>query len=144
LQKDDFDVFWGQKIDQELESHLSLKFDSPFFITKFPISSGTFLYEPDPERPELSLSVDLLAPEGFGEIGGGAQMIAQREVILEKMVEEGLGAAGREWFMSLMQHGVASFSEFAIGLERLVQWMCKLPGIEEAVAFPRLPGRAYP
>ncbi len=144
LQRDGFAVFWGQKIAQEMERHLSLKFNSPFFVTKVPTASETFLYELDSERPELSLSVDLLAPEGFGEIGGGAQMITQKEVILSKMAEEGVGVADQEWYLGLIQDGLVPFSEFAIGVERLVQWICKLTTIEEAVAFPRLPGSAYP
>jgi asparaginyl-tRNA synthetase len=139
LQKDGFNVSWGQKLDWELENHVSLKFDQPFFITKFPVGVDTFFHKSDPERPELTLSADLLAPEGYGELGSCAQRITEKKVISKKMAEENVDPADQKWYMNFMEHRAFPQSGFAIGLERLIQWICKLAHIKEATAFPRLP-----
>ena len=140
LQRDGLNISWGQKIDWELENHLSLRFNQPFFILKFPIGIETFFHKSDPEKPELTFSADLLAPEGYGEVGSGAQMITEREVMSKKMAEENIDPADQLWYMSFMQFDSVPHSGFAIGLERLIQWICKLTQIEEATAFPRLYG----
>ncbi|MBT0160198.1 asparagine--tRNA ligase [Candidatus Bathyarchaeota archaeon A05DMB-2] len=143
LQRDGFNVSWGQTLDWELEKHLSHRFSQPFFITKFPISIETFFHKSDPEKPELTLSVDLLAPEGYGEIGSGAQRITEKKVLLQKMAEEKINPADQQWYMSFMQRRAFPHSGFMIGLERLIQWICKLKHIEEAVVFPRLSDSVY-
>ena len=140
LQRDGLNISWGQKLDWELENHLSLRFNQPFFILKFPIGIETFFHKSDPEKPELTFSADLLAPEGYGEVGSGAQMITEREVMSKKMAEENIDPADQLWYMSFMQFDSVPHSGFAIGLERLIQWICKLTQIEEATAFPRLYG----
>lgn len=144
LQRDCLNLCWGQKIDWELENHLSRRFRQPFFVTKFPIGIDTFFHESDPEKPELTLSVDLLAPEGYGEIGSGSQMITEREVISKKMAEENIDPADQLWYMGFMQCNSVPYSGFAIGLERLIQWLCKLAHIGEATAFPRLYDSYFP
>lgn len=138
LQEDRFDVCWGQKLDWELEKQLSLKFNQPFFISKFPIDVEMFFHKADPEKPELTLSVDLLASEGYGEIGSGLQMITEKEVITQKMAEENIDPSDQLWVMSFMRGDSVPQSGFAFGLERLVQWICKLTNISDAVAFPRV------
>jgi asparaginyl-tRNA synthetase len=144
LQRDGFNVAWGQKLDWELESHLSDKFDQPFFIMRFPIDIETFFYESDPKKPELTLSADLLAPEGYGELGSSAQRITHKKVLSKKMAEENVDPADQRWYMNFMQSGASPHSGFAIGLERLIQWICKLVHIKEATAFPRLHDDIYP
>ena len=144
LQRDGFNISWGQNLDWELENHLSLKFKQPFFIAEFPIDIQTFFYKSHPKRPELTLSVDLLAPEGYEEIGGGGQMIDEKEVLLKKMAEEKIEPEDQQWYMNLMQYGSVPHSGFVIGLERLMQWICKLEHIREASAFPRLSDSIYP
>ena len=144
LQRDGFNISWGQKLDWELENHLSLKFNQPFFITEFPVGIQTFFYKSHPKRSELTLSVDLLAPEGYGEIGGGGQMIDEKEVLLKKMAEEKIEPGDQQWYMNLMHYGSVPHSGFVIGLERLIQWICKLEHIKEASAFPRLFDSIYP
>jgi asparaginyl-tRNA synthetase len=144
LQRDGFKIWWGQKLDWEMEKQLSLKFNQPFFITKFPISVETFFHESDPEKPELTLSADLLAPEGYGEISSGLQMITEKVVISKKMIEENIDPADQLWYMSFMQYDSIPCSGFAMGLERLIQWVCKLSHIKEATAFPRLSDSIYP
>jgi len=144
LQRDGFKIWWGQKLDWEMEKQLSLKFNQPFFITKFPISVETFFHESDPEKPELTLSADLLAPEGYGEISSGLQMITEKGVISKKMTEENIDPADQLWYTSFMQRDSVPHSGFAIGLERLIQWICKLTRIKEAIAFPRLYDSYFP
>jgi asparaginyl-tRNA synthetase len=144
LQRDGRHVSWGQKIDWELENHLSRKFDQPSFITEFPVSIETFFFKPHPSRSELTLTADLLAPEGYGEIGGGGQMIDGKGVLVRKMTEEKIGRDDQKWYMTFMQYNSAPQSGFAIGLERLIQWICNLRNIKEASAFPRLSDNIYP
>jgi asparaginyl-tRNA synthetase len=138
LQEDGFKISWGQKIDWKLENHISLKFDRPFFIVKFPLDTETYFLKSDPEKPELTLSVDMLAPEGYGELSSGAQMITQKEVMSKKMTEENIDPADQLWYINLMQCTEFPHSGFAIGLERFIQWICKLQHVKEAIAFPRL------
>jgi asparaginyl-tRNA synthetase len=144
LQKEGFNIVWGQKLSWALENQLSLRFNSPFFITKFPLDVETFFHKSDPEKPELTLSVDLLAPEGYGEISSGLQMITEKEIISKKMAEENIDPADQLWYMSFIQRSSVTRSGFAIGLERLIQWICKLEYIKEATAFPRLYDSYFP
>jgi asparaginyl-tRNA synthetase len=144
LQRDGFNIVWGQNLNWELENHLSLNFKQPFFITEFPVGIQTFYYKSHPKRSELTLSVDLLAPKGYGEIGGGGQMIDQKEVLLKKMAEEKIELGDQQWCINLMHYGSVPQSGFVIGLERLIQWICKLDHIREASAFPRLFDSIYP
>jgi asparaginyl-tRNA synthetase len=144
LQRDGFKIWWGQKLYWEMEKHLSLKFNQPFFITKFPVGVDTFFHKSDPEKPELTLSVDMLAPEGYGEISSGLQMITEKEVMSKKMAEEKIDPADQVWYMSFMQCNSVPRSGFAIGLERLIQWICKLAHIRKATAFPRLYDSYFP
>jgi asparaginyl-tRNA synthetase len=144
LQRDGFNISWGQNVDGEVENHFSLRFDRPFFITEFPVGIQTFFYKSHPKRTELALSADLLAPEGYGEISGGGQMIDEKEVLLKKMAEEKIEPSDQQWYMNLVQCGSVPHSGFVIGLERLIQWICKLEHIKEASAFPRLSDSIYP
>jgi asparaginyl-tRNA synthetase len=144
LREDGFDIQWGQQIEWDLENHLSHKYNQPFFITEFPIGIQTFFYKSHPKKTELTLSVDLLAPEGYGEIGGGGQMVDEKEVLLKKMAEEKIEPDDQKWYMTLREHDAFPHSGFVIGLERLIQWICKLKYIRESSAFPRLPDSIYP
>ena len=144
LQKDGFDIWWGQELDWEHENHLSLRFSQPFFITDFPIGIQTFFYKSHPKRSELVLAADLLAPEGYGEIAGGGQLINDKEVLLKKMAEEKIDPQDQHWYLELRKFGSVSHSGFVMGLERLIQWICKLNHIRETSAFSRLPNDIYP
>lgn len=144
LQEDNDGIFWGAPLDWELERNISFRFNQPFFVTDFPVSIETFFYAPNTQRSELSLSADLLAPEGYGEIGGGGQMIVKKELLLKKMAEEKIESADQRWYIDLRQLDSVPHSGFIIGLERFIQWLCKLEHIKEASAFPRLPDDIYP
>jgi len=138
LQKDGFNVQWGAKLDWEHERHLSLRFSKPFFISEFPIGIETFFYQPHPQKPELTLSADLFAPEGYGEISTGGQPTVEKEELLKKMEEEKIKPNEQEWYMDLKEICSFPYSGFAMGVERLTQWLCKLEHIKETSAFPRL------
>jgi asparaginyl-tRNA synthetase len=144
LQKDGLNISWGQRIEWELENHLSRKFDQPFFITGFPVGIDTFFFKSYIDKPELTLSADLLAPEGYGEVCGGGQMIDERRVLLQKMAEEKIEQSSQEWYMNLVSFDCIPQSGFMVGLERLVQWICKLGNIKKATAFPRTSDSLYP
>jgi len=144
LQRDGYNIQWGQELSWELENNISFRFNQPFFITEFLIGIQTFFHTPHPQRPELTLSVDLLAPEGYGEIASGGQMIDEKEVLLRKMAEEKIETEAQRWYMELRRYGSAPHSGFVIGVERLIQWICKLEHVSEASAFPRLFDSIYP
>lgn len=144
LQKDGLNISWGQKIDWEMENHLSRKFSHPFFVTEFPIGTETFFLKSDPEKPELTLSSDMLAPEGYGEICGGGQMIDEKRVLLQKMAEEKIEQGIKDWYLDLVQIDSVPRSGFVLGLERTIMWICKLENIKSAAAFPRTFNSIYP
>ncbi|MCW4014766.1 MAG: asparagine--tRNA ligase [Candidatus Bathyarchaeota archaeon] len=144
LQKENTNVFWGKPLSRELEKKISLQFDQPFFVTDFPVSAETFFYKSNTKRPELTLSAELLAPEGYGEIAGGGQMITEKEVLLKKMAEENIDTADQRWYLNLRRLGSVPQSGFMIGLERFIQWLCNLEHIKDTLVFPRLPDNIYP
>jgi asparaginyl-tRNA synthetase len=144
LQKDGLNVSWGQVIDWYLENHLSRKFNVPFFITEFPISNTTFFFKSHVDKPELTLSDDLIAPRGYGEVGGGGQMIEEKTVLLRRMEEERIEKSSQDWYMNFVRVGSVPHSGFAIGVERAIQWICGLTTIKKATAFPRTFDSIYP
>lgn len=144
LQKDGFDVQWGTVLDWEHEEHLSRRFSQPFFISEFPIGIETFFFQSHPQKPEITLSVDLFAPEGYGEISTGGQPTITKEELLKKMQEEKIKPNEQKWYMDLKAIGSVPHSGFAIGIERLTQWICKLENIREASAFPRSTDNIFP
>jgi len=100
--------------------------------------------EPDPERPELSLSVDCLAPEGYGEIIGGGQRIADYDLLLTRVKEHKLPEEAFRWYLDLRRYGSTPHSGFGLGIERTVAWICGLEHIRETIPFPRMLHRLYP
>ncbi len=144
LQKNGINILWGEELTWELEKKISLQFDQPFFITDFPVSIQTFFYKSNAQRSELTLSVDLLAPEGYGEIAGGGKMIDEKKVLLKKMADEKIEPVDQRWYMDLKQNCLVPHSGFVIGVERLIQWICKLNEIRDASTFPRTFNSIYP
>jgi len=144
LQKDGFDIQWGSILDWEHEKHLSLQFGQPFFISEFPVGIETFFFQFNPKKPELTMSVDLFAPEGYGEISTGGQPTIEKEELSRKMKEEKMSPDEQRWYMDLKEMGSIPYSGFAIGVERLTQWICKLEHVKEASAFPRFMDNIYP
>lgn len=135
---------WGEDLGYEQEKVLTGKFDRPFFVTRYPKRAKAFYHKPDPSNPELTLSVDLLAPEGYGEITGGGERIEDYDVLLGRIREEGLDPKSYSWYLDLRKFGSVQHAGFGLGLERVVTWICKLDHIRDAIAFPRLINRVYP
>ncbi|MEM2996805.1 MAG: amino acid--tRNA ligase-related protein, partial [Candidatus Bathyarchaeia archaeon] len=103
-----------------------------------------FYHKPDPKRPEVTLSADLLAPEGYGEIIGGGQRIDNYEELLQRIREEGLDPEDYRWYLDLRRWGSVPHSGFGLGIERLLMWIAKLEHIRDAIPFPRDMRRVYP
>jgi asparaginyl-tRNA synthetase len=144
LRKDGVEIKWGDDLGWKQERLLSLKFDKPFFVTHYPRGVKAFYHKPDPKRLEVTLSADLLAPEGYGEITGGGQRIDDLQELLKRMEEEKLDLKDYEWYVDLRKYGSVPHSGFGLGVERTIAWICKLKHIRDAIAFPRLINRVYP
>jgi asparaginyl-tRNA synthetase len=135
---------WGTDIAYEEEKVLTESFDLPFFVSHFPKSVKAFYHMPDPKNPKVTLSTDLLAPEGYGEITGGGQRIHDLQQLLSRIKEEKLNAEDYKWYVDLRRYGTVPHSGFGMGVERTLAWICKLEHIRDAIAFPRLINRMYP
>jgi len=135
---------WGTDMGYEEEKALTENFDRPFFVSHFPKGTKAFYHMPDPKNPKVTLSVDLLAPEGYGEITGGGQRTHELKLLLARMKEEGLKPKDYQWYVDLRRYGTVPHSGFGMGIERTLTWICKLEHIRDSIAFPRLINRIYP
>ncbi len=135
---------WGMDAGADEEKVVSGRFKAPFFVTHFPKKVKAFYHMPDQKRSDVTLSADMLAPEGYGEITGGGQRIHDYEQLLARIREEGLSAKEYDWYLDLRRYGTLPHSGFGMGIERTVAWICKLQHIRDAIAFPRLINRVYP
>jgi len=135
---------WGMDFGAPHETELTSKFDKPVFVYGYPTKVKAFYMEPWPGRPEVCKSVDLLAPEGYGEIVGGSERISDHDLLLERLHEHNLPEDAFKWYLDLRKYGSVPHSGFGIGLERTVSWICGLEHIREAIAFPRTIKRVYP
>jgi len=144
LNKGGIQFSWGDDLGWIEEKHLTLNFDKPVFITHYPTGVKAFYHKPDPKRPEVTLSADLMAPEGYGEITGGGQRIDDFKELLRRMEEVNLNLNDYQWYIDLRKYGSVPHSGFGLGVERTIAWICKLSHIRDAIAFPRLINRVYP
>ena len=144
IQKSDSAFSWGMDLGYNQEKILTRNFTAPFFVTHYPKGVKAFYHMPDPKRPEVSLSVDLLAPEGYGEITGGGQRIHDYDQLMKRIEEEHMNPEQYSWYLDLRKYGTVPHSGFGMGIERTVAWICKLRHIRDAAAFPRLMNRIYP
>ena len=126
------------------ETAISAAYDRPVFVHGFPAAIKPFYMEPVPGCPERVLAADLLAPEGYGEIIGGSQRIADAELLAHRMAEAGLDAATYDWYMDLRRYGGVPHSGFGLGIERTVAWIAGLEHVREAIPFPRTYNRLGP
>ncbi len=144
LQKDGIDIEWGDDLTWVHEKHLTMKFDVPFFVTHYPKKAKAFYHKPDPSRPEVTLSVDMLAPEGYGEIIGSGVRIDTVDELIQRIKEEGLKVEDYKWYIDLRRWGSVPHAGFGLGVERFVMWILKLDHIRDAIPFPRTINRVYP
>ncbi len=137
-------IEWGEDFGAPHETLLSEQFDKPVFVHHYPTAVKAFYMAQEPERPEVCRSVDLLAPEGYGEIIGGGERSGDPDFLERQIKEHNLPRDAYKWYLELRQYGGVPHSGFGLGIERTVCWICKLPHIREAIAFPRMLGRIYP
>lgn len=137
-------IEWGDDMSTEAERVVSLEFDRPVFVHRYPKQAKAFYHAPDPARPEVVLCADLLAPEGIGEIIGGGQRIHSYEELVARIREEGLRVEDYEWYLDLRRYGSVPHAGFGLGVERTVRWIAGIQHIRDAVAFPRTPTRLTP
>jgi asparaginyl-tRNA synthetase len=144
LQENGVDFKWGDDFGGGDETIIASQFDRPVFVHRYPTEIKAFYMQPDPERPEVVLGSDLLAPEGYGEIIGGGERIHDLDLIRQRIKEHNLPEEHYEWYVDLRRYGTVPHSGFGLGLERTVSWICGLPHLREAVPFARLINRIYP
>ena len=126
------------------ETIISSQFDRPVMVHRYPNEVKAFYMEPDPENPELALCVDVLAPEGYGEIIGGSQRIHDHNLLIERIQEHDLPTEAFQWYLDLRKYGSVTHSGFGMGIERVVAWICGIEHVRETIAFPRMLYRIYP
>ena len=135
---------WGGDLGSPDETYLSAQFEKPVMVHRYPAKVKAFYMEPDPQRPELALCVDVLAPEGYGEIIGGSQRTASHELLVQRIREHGLPEEAFKWYLDLRKYGSVPHSGFGMGIERAVAWICGLEHVRETIPFPRMLNRLYP
>ncbi|WP_423742946.1 asparagine--tRNA ligase [Ferroacidibacillus organovorans] len=144
LQSTGQEFTWGDDFGAPDETKIAEAYDRPVFIERYPTSLKAFYMKPDPNRPEVVLCADLLAPEGYGEIIGGSQRIDDPELLLKRFEEHDLPKDAYAWYLDLRTYGSVPHSGFGLGLERTVAWICGLEHVRETIPFPRLLYRLYP
>jgi len=137
-------IEWGGDFGGTDETILSEQFEGPLVVHHYPSVVKAFYMKPDPNRPDLSLSVDVLAPEGYGEIIGGGQRIDDYDLLLARIKEHHLPPEAFEWFLDLRRYGSVPHGGFGMGVERVVTWICGLEHVRETIPFPRMLYRLYP
>jgi asparaginyl-tRNA synthetase len=138
------EIQWGGDFGGTDETLLSEQYASPVMVHRYPSEVKAFYMQPDPERPEVALCVDVLAPEGYGEIIGGGQRIHDHELLMKRLSEHQLPGEPFQWYLDLRKYGTVPHSGFGMGIERVVAWLCGLTHLREAIAFPRMLYRIYP
>ena len=135
---------WGNDFGSPHETAISEQFDKPVFVYGYPTAVKAFYMEPWPGRPEVCKSVDLLAPEGYGEIIGGSERIADPDLLIQRLKEHNLPLEPYQWYIDLRRYGSVPHSGFGLGVERTVAWICGVEHIRETIPFPRMLYRLYP
>ncbi len=135
---------WGNDFGGDDETVLSKMFDSPIMVNRYPKAVKAFYMKDDPEDEKLSMSVDMLAPEGYGEVIGGGQREDDYDTLVAKIKEHNLPMEAFDWYLDLRKYGSVPHAGFGIGIERAVTWLCGLKHVRETIPFPRLTGRLKP
>src|SRR5229473_2313285 len=135
---------WGGDLGSPDETYISSQFDKPVMVHRYPAQVKAFYMEPDPQRPDLALCVDVLAPEGYGEIIGGSQRMASYDLLVQRIHEHGLPEEAFKWYLDLRKFGSVPHGGFGMGIERVVGWICGLEHVRETIPFPRMLNRLYP
>ena len=135
---------YGNDFGSPDETYLSSQFDRPVMVHRYPAAVKAFYMEPDPENPSLALCVDVLAPEGYGEVIGGSQRVASYELLKRRIEEHQLPLEAFSWYLDLRRYGSVPHAGFGMGIERVVAWICSLEHVRETIPFARTLNRIYP
>ncbi|HSI68523.1 MAG TPA: asparagine--tRNA ligase [Planococcus sp. (in: firmicutes)] len=138
------DIKWGEDFGAPHETAIAESYDMPVFITNYPKAIKPFYMQPHPERDDVVLCADMIAPEGYGEIIGGSERIYDYELMKKRIEEHGLDEKAYAWYLDLSKYGAVPHSGFGLGLERTVAWLSGAEHIRESIPFPRLLNRLYP
>ncbi|MGC9321590.1 MAG: asparagine--tRNA ligase [Kosmotogaceae bacterium] len=144
LQKKGFEINWGEDIGGDEETAIANEFDKPVVVERYPRMMKAFYMQPDPERPDVVLCDDMLAPEGYGEIIGASERIHDRDLLIKRIEEYGLDVSSYDWYLELRDYGSVPHSGFGMGIERIVAWIAGLEHIREAIPFARTLYRIHP
>ena len=144
LQAKGLPIQWGGDFGGSDETTLSEQHDRPVMVHRYPVALEAFYMRPDPERGELALGVDVLAPEGYGEIIGGGERLADLDLLLQRIKDRDLPQGAFEWYLDLRRYGTVPHGGFGMGIERMVAWICKLEHVRETIPYPRMLYRLYP
>ncbi len=144
LQARGLPIEWGGDFGGPDETMLSEQHDRPLMVHRYPAAVKAFYMKPDPERADVALGVDVLAPEGYGEIIGGGERLADLDLLLARIKNQGLPQEAFEWYLDLRRYGTVPHGGFGMGIERVVAWICKLEHVRETIPYPRMLYRLYP
>ncbi|MBI1941837.1 MAG: asparagine--tRNA ligase [Acidobacteria bacterium] len=144
LQEKGSEIQWGGDFGGADETVLSEHFEKPILVHRYPSQVKAFYMAPDPGRPEVALCVDVLAPEGYGEIIGGGERLADGTLLLQRIEEHKLPRPAFEWYLDLRRYGSVPHAGFGMGIERVVAWICSLEHVRETIPFPRMLYRLTP
>ncbi len=144
VQKLGIDMFWGDDFGYQQEGPLTEQFETPFWVVGYPRGIKPFYHMPNPSNPNVTLSADLLAPEGYGEIIGGGQRIHDYNHLLDRIYEDGLEPEDYSWYLDIRKWGTVPHSGFGLGIERVLMWMLNLEHIRDTIPFPRDMRRVFP
>lgn len=135
---------WGGDIGGDEETIISQQFDRPVMIHRYPAAIKAFYMKRDPKDPRLALAVDVIGPEGYGEIIGGSEREEDYDTLVARIKEQGLPPEAFDWYLDLRKYGSVPHSGFGMGIERMVAWVCGLHHVRETIPFPRLMDRLKP
>jgi len=144
LQAAGSEIQWGSDLGGGDETILSSQFDRPVMVHRYPAAVKAFYMQPDPVQPDRALCVDMLAPEGCGEIIGGSQRIHDLQLLLDRIREQKLPEEAFSWYLDLRRYGSVPHAGFGMGIERVVGWMCGVEHVRETIPFPRTIYRMFP
>ncbi|HEX6083550.1 MAG TPA: asparagine--tRNA ligase [Thermoanaerobaculia bacterium] len=135
---------FGDDIGGDEETVIANSFDRPVLITRYPVGIKAFYMKPDPNDPEVALAMDMIAPEGYGEIIGGSQRIDDHDLLVQRIQEHKLPMEAFQWYLDVRKYGTFPHSGFGMGIERCVAWVTGVPHLRETIPYPRMINRIYP
>ena len=144
LKKNGIEAKFGDDFGGDEETVISSGFDRPVIVSHYPVEIKAFYMQPDPQDPQVALGLDMIAPEGYGEIIGGSQRIHDHDLLLQRIKEHNLPVEAFQWYLDVRKYGTFPHSGFGMGVERVVAWLSGVPHLRETIPYPRMLNRIYP